>query len=160
MIIESAINTQNSKTIEIFEPNDLKLRPIVGGPKCPTRKLSQLIDILLKLFLKRIKSYIRDSLDFLIKCPRDVDEDSGIATFDVISLYTSIPHEFGLEAVDYFLIKYQEDLHPRFKKDFVLESANFMLTNYMLTFDSEIYLQIRRIAMCTTFAHTYANLTM
>ena len=47
MVIESVMNTQNSEIIEIFEPNDLKLRPIVGGPKCPTRTLSQLIDILL-----------------------------------------------------------------------------------------------------------------
>ena len=30
----------------MFEQNDLKLRPIVGGPKCPLRKLSQLIDLL------------------------------------------------------------------------------------------------------------------
>ena len=45
----------NSEIIEIFELNDLKLRPIVGAPKCPTRKLSQLIDILLKPFLKTSK---------------------------------------------------------------------------------------------------------
>ena len=54
MITKSAINTQNS---EIIEPNDLKLRPIVGCPKYPTRKLSQLIDILLKPFLKHQKLY-------------------------------------------------------------------------------------------------------
>ena len=106
MIIETAIKTQNSKIFEIFEPNDLKLKPVVGGPKCPTRKLCQLIEILLKSFLKQIRSYIRDSLDFLIKCPRDVDEDTEIVTFDVISLYTNIPHEFGPEAIDYFLTKY------------------------------------------------------
>ena len=44
MVIESAISTQNSEIIEIFEPNDLKLRPIVGGPKCPTRKLNKSIN--------------------------------------------------------------------------------------------------------------------
>ena len=110
MVIESAIDTQNSEIIEIFEPNDLKVRPIVGGPKCPTRKLGQLIDILLKPFLKRINSFIRDSLDFLNKYPRDVDENTEIVTFDVISLYTSTSHEFGLEAIDYFLAKYQGDL--------------------------------------------------
>ena len=103
MVLESAINTQNSEIIEMFEPNDLKLRPIVRGPNCPKRKLSQLIEILLKPFLKHIKSLICDSLDFLNKCPRDVDEDTEIVTFDVISLYASIPHEFGLEAIDDFL---------------------------------------------------------
>ena len=30
MIVESTINTQNSEIIEIFEPNDLKLRPVRG----------------------------------------------------------------------------------------------------------------------------------
>ena len=66
VITKSAINTQNSELIENFEPNDLKIRPIVDGSKCPTRKLSQLIDILLKPFLKRIKSFLRNNLDFLI----------------------------------------------------------------------------------------------
>ena len=42
MVIDSAINTQNSEITNIFEPNDPKLRLIVDGPKCPTRKLSQL----------------------------------------------------------------------------------------------------------------------
>ena len=61
------------------------------------------MDELLKLFLKCIKSFIRDSLDFLNKFPRDVDENTEIVVFDVISLYTSILHQFGLEAIDYFL---------------------------------------------------------
>ena len=140
MIIESAINTQNSEIIEIFELNDLKLRPVVGGPKCPTRNIRQLIDVLLKSFLKHIKSFIHNSLDFLMKYPRDVDEDIEIVTFGVISLYTNIPQEFGHECIDYFSTMYQEDLHPRFKKEFVLESANLILKNNTLTFDSEFYL--------------------
>ena len=40
-------------------------------------------------------------------------------TLDVIILYASIPHEFDLEAIYYFLTNYQEDLHPRFKKEFL-----------------------------------------
>ena len=38
-IIEPAINTQKNEVFEIFEPNDLKIRPIVGSPTCLTRKL-------------------------------------------------------------------------------------------------------------------------
>lgn len=159
-LIESAIITQNSEVINIFEPNDLKVRPIVGGPKCPTRRLSKLLDILLKPILKHIKSYIRDSVDFLNKCPREVDENTEIVTFDVVSLYTSIPHDFGLQALDYFLTTYEKDLHPRFKKQFVLESANFVLKNNTMNFDSKFYLQIKGTAMGTIFAPTYANLTM
>ena len=57
-------------------------------------------DKLLKHFLKHIKSFIHDSLHFLSKCPRDVDEDTEIVTFDVFSLYTTILHEFGLEIIN------------------------------------------------------------
>ena len=38
-ILHKAIKEQN-KLITISEPKDLKLRSIVGGPKCPTRRLS------------------------------------------------------------------------------------------------------------------------
>ena len=81
-------------------------------------------------------------------------------TFDVISLYTSILHEFGLEARDYFLTKYQKDLHPRFRKEFVLESTNFVLKNNTLTFDSEFYLKINGTEMDAILAPIYTNLTM
>ena len=64
MVIESAISNQNSEIIEIVEPNDLKLRRIVGRSKGSSRKLSQLIDILLKHFLKLNKSLIYHSLNF------------------------------------------------------------------------------------------------
>ena len=73
---------------------------------------------------------------------------------------TSIPHEFGLEAIDYFLTKYKEDLYSRFRKEFALESANFILKNNMLTFDSKFCLHIKGTAMGTIFTPTYANLTM
>ena len=43
--INEAIQQQNNEYIEIHEPDDLTVRPIVGGPNCPTRPLSQLIDI-------------------------------------------------------------------------------------------------------------------
>ena len=56
------IKEQNSEVVSINEQQDLTVRPIVRGPKCPTRKLSELIDTLLKPFLKHVKSYIRDSI--------------------------------------------------------------------------------------------------
>ena len=50
------------------ESSDLKLRPTVGGPNCPTRKLSNLIDIVLKRFMKEVRRYVRSSTGFLNKC--------------------------------------------------------------------------------------------
>ena len=73
-------------------------------------------------------------------------------------MYISIPHRFGLEAIDQ--CQFQEDLHPRFRKELVLEPANFILQNSTSTFDSEFYLQIKGTAVATNFAPTYANLAM
>ena len=57
---------------------------------------TKLIDILLRRFLKHIKSSIRDILDFLVKSQRGVDKPTEKVTFEVIDLYTTISHEFGL----------------------------------------------------------------
>ena len=65
----------------------MKLKPIVHDPKRTTRKLSQLIGIVIKSLLKHIKNVSHDSLDLLFKCTRDVDEDTKIVRFDVINLY-------------------------------------------------------------------------
>ena len=57
--------------MKIYEPSDLTLQPIVAGPNCPTRRLSNLVNVLLKPFLIHIKSYSKDNLDFLAKCSRE-----------------------------------------------------------------------------------------
>ena len=78
----------------------------------------------------------------------------------MISLHAIIPHEFDLEAIVYFVTKYQEELHPRFKTELILESANFLLKNQTLTFDPKFYWQIKGMAIGIIFAPTYVNLTM
>ena len=115
-LIQNAIKDKQKEYAHIIEPSDLTLRPIVAGPICPTRPLSNLIDILLKTFLLHVKSYVKDNLDFLSKCPRENYEDTLLVTFDVVNLYTNIPHTFGLEALDYWLKNHPESLHARFNK--------------------------------------------
>ena len=46
MVIEEAIHSQNLEVVEVREPRDLKLRPIVSGPNSPTRGLSYFLDTL------------------------------------------------------------------------------------------------------------------
>ena len=75
-------------------------------------------------------------------------------------MYTTICHKVDLEAFDYFLTTYQEDLHPRFRKKFFLELANFILKNNTFIFDSKFYLQTKGVDIGTIFAPNYANLTM
>ena len=67
----------------------------------PNEKTKSINWYTIDILLKHIKNFIRGSLDFLNKCPRDVDVDD----------------EFSLQTIDYFFTKYQEDLHPRFRKN-------------------------------------------
>ena len=59
-IISEQIKIQNKEYITALRPEDLKLRPIVAGPKCPTKRLSTLLDIIIKPMIKHVKSYVRD----------------------------------------------------------------------------------------------------
>ena len=40
-LITNAIKEQNSEVLSMNEPQDLNVRTIVGGPKCPVTKLSE-----------------------------------------------------------------------------------------------------------------------
>ena len=83
----NSVKEQNSEVVNMNEPHDLKVRPIVAGPRCPNRKLSELIDTLLKPFLKHVKSHIRDSIDFLNKFDRNTDGKKLLQLF-MQSAYT------------------------------------------------------------------------
>ena len=50
--------------VEVLEPSDLKLRPIVAGPTCPTRPLRDLLDKILNAFVFHVKSYVRNNRFF------------------------------------------------------------------------------------------------
>ena len=159
-LIQNTIKEQQKEYVHIIDPSDSKLRPIVAGPVCPIRPLSNLINILLKPFLLHVKSHVKDKAVFLSKCARETYEDTSLVTFDVVNLYTNIPHTFRLEALDYSLENHPEILHARFYKEFVSECAKFVLQNNNMKFDNEYYNQIKGTAMGTIFAPTYATLLM
>ena len=98
-IISKAIQEQGSEYISCFQPKYLKLHPIVASHKSPTKRLSNFLDILLKLFLSKIKSYVKGEFDLLKKCKRKLTKNSKLVSFDVTSFCSNIPHELGLQAI-------------------------------------------------------------
>ena len=84
------------------------MRPIVVGPNCFTSRLSNFLDILMKPFLKKIKSFVRDDIDFVEKLPRNTDYKKVLLTLDVTNMYTIIDNELEKEAIKYWLEKYAE----------------------------------------------------
>ena len=138
----------------------LKFRPIVAGCNCSTSRLSEFFDKILKPLTIKIKSYVKDSTDFLNKLPKYVPEDSELITFDVTSLYTSIPHTLGLTALEYWINKCDDMIDERFEKQFIIDAMEIILRNNTFIFDDILYLQICGTAMGTKVAPSYATLTM
>ena len=120
---------QQKEYIELFEPNDLTPRPTVGEPDCPTKPLSEHINIILSLFLIHIRSYVKDNLDFLRKCSFENNDSTVLITFNVSSLYTSTLNKYGIEAVNLWIEKYPQTLHPKFLREAVLEGMKPILEN-------------------------------
>ena len=108
--------------MKIPDVEDLKLRPIIAGPSCQTHRLSNLLDIQLQPLAKHVKIFLRDSTDFLNSLPETVKPESIFVSFDVESLYSNSPHSLGLEAIKHWLQKHPEEIHPRFKHQFILEA--------------------------------------
>ena len=159
-IIQNCCNEHTSEYIEVLDPEDLQLRPIVAGPNCETSHLSNLLDILLKPFIPQVKSFLRDSVDFLNCVPETVPECTQLISFDIVSLYSNIPHELGYEAISFWLDKDPGLIHERFNKNFILEGLKIVLENNNFSFNEMFFNQIKGTAMGTKVAPTYATLVL
>ena len=75
-------------------------RPIVSSCGAPTEGISHFVDYHLAPLVKNVPSYIKDTTDFLNKLQTisSVPPGTLLATLDVKSLYTNIPHSEGIEA--------------------------------------------------------------
>ena len=105
-------------------------------------------------------SYIKDDWAFIKQLPRRLDYDAELFTCDIVSLYTSISHELGIEAIDYWLQQYRHMVPKRFSRDFIIESILFILENNNFYFDGRFYHQLEGTGMGVDFAGNYACLSI
>ena len=159
-IIKREIENNPSEYIEAHQPGDLKMRPIVAGPSCVTSRLSDFLDILLKPYLKHVKSYVRDSVDFLNQLPKEKNEKEVLITLDVTDMYTNIDHNLAKEAREYWLTTHPECLPKNISEEFVLEALSIVLEFNTFTYNGRFYLQIRGMSMGTKSAPSIATLVM
>lgn len=141
-------------------PPNLKFRPIISSSFSPTSHLSAFLDEILKPLVPKLNSYCRDTFHFLELLPASVEENSLFISFDVTSLYTSIPHDLGYEAIKYWVDKYRDDIPEKFSKQFILDSLRVILQNNFFSFEDNIYVQKSGTAMGTKVAPSYASLVM
>ena len=76
-------------------------RPVISNSSFYTENISSFLDFRLKPLVKQVKSFVKDTNDFLKKLSalRDLSNDFLLCTVDVVGLYPSIPHKDGLEAL-------------------------------------------------------------
>ncbi len=134
-------------------------RPIVSSCGAPTERISEFVDHHLKPLVQQTPSYIRDTTDFLQKLSGigSLPPNCILATLDVSSLYTNIPHQEGIQACRDALNR-----RPRQQPstDCLTEMIEQILTLNNFMFDDENYLQNQGTAMGTRMAPSYANLFM
>ncbi|CAJ0922858.1 unnamed protein product [Ranitomeya imitator] len=133
-------------------------RPIVSGRGSLFNKTAIFLDRILRPFAISARSYVKDTNDFLDKIEDvNVTETTVLASFDVVSLYTSIEHEKGLDAVSCMLSG--SDVAPECAQ-LVLTLLEFVLRRNFFLFGDDFFLQLRGTAMGSNVAPTYANIFM
>ena len=108
--------------------------------------------------LKKIKSYIKDTNDFLRKLDAipSLPEDIILCTIDVVGLYPNIPHEDGLVAM-------REALDTREDKSFNRLSywiSGMRFAKNILEHNTSFYKQLRVTAIGAKMAPPYAIIFM
>ena len=132
-------------------------RPIVSSNSHPTERLSHFVDYHLQPLVHKLPSFVKDTNDFLNKLLTigNLPANSLLATLDVSSLYTNIPHNEGINACDHFL---RSSSHNTIPTGTLCDLIRMILTMNNFSFNDNHYLQIHGTAMGTKMAPSYANL--
>lgn len=109
--------------------------------------------------MKSIPSYLKDTRDTINLLQQvSYSDDLLFATADVAALYTCIPHDLGLSAVEFYLSK-SDDI-PRIQHEYIMEYLSFATKHNCFWFSNQFYLQQKGVAMGAKFATSLANLFM
>ena len=134
-------------------------RPIVSACDGPTENLSAYLDSFIKPLAQRVKSYVKDTNDFLLKLTDlgSIPPEAFLVTIDVTALYTNIPHRDAILAV-------KEELETRTNKNpltwVLLRILHLILTKTAFRFYDYMYEQISGTTMGTICAPSMAIIFM
>ena len=117
-------------------------RPVISSVNCHTSRISEFVDYYLQPEVKKLKSYVKGTMDFIKKIEAI---DHYLVSLDVRSLYTNIPHKEGIEAVKQKLTKSK----PGISIKVVLTFLKLILTLNNFVFNGINYLQKKGCAMGT-----------
>ena len=134
-------------------------RPVISNCNYYTKNISTFLEFHQQPLAQSVKSYIKDTNDFLKKIPDlpPLPDGSIMCTIDVVGLYPNIPHDEGLKAI-------RTALNTRFDKsvstDSLVDLAECVLKNNVFEHNARIFRQKRGTAIGTKMAPPYAILFM
>lgn len=145
--------------MKVHKPNHPG-RPIISGIGTNTENISDFIDEQIKSTAASAPSYVKDSSHFL-NLINDIQIDfrairTLLVTLDVVSLYTNIPHDEGIEAV----LNNVDDKELTVSKNVLNIFMHLALELNNFTFMNDHYLQVHGAAMGSRFSPSYANIYM
>ena len=81
--------------------HDVQGRPVFSNCSYYTKNIFSFLDFHLETLAGEVKSYIKDTNDFLKKLRSlpNLPGDITLCTVDVVGLYPNIPHDEGLSAL-------------------------------------------------------------
>ncbi len=134
------------------------LRPIISYKSNPTNGLCVLLDLIIRPFVEKSPSYIKDSQHFMQKnLNKKFPENANLFTFDVVSLYTNIKQEKCLDILsDFFKDKLEPDLGITISGFRII--LKLTLENNYFIFNDVFYHQIKGIAMGSIAGPSIANI--
>lgn len=136
---------------KIHKPQ-LAPRPIVSNANGVLLGLSKWLDYQLQPLLKASASYLKNSDQLLTDLAAlQVTPHDQILTFDVVSLYTSIP-------IDYALETFARILNDHHWKTAILEGLHLILRFNYFQFGDTMWHQVTGTAMGTPVAPAFASL--
>ena len=143
-------------------PNEMPPgRPIVSAIACPTEKISQFLDSLFQPIVNKLPTYVKDTTHALHIIDNINSNNQTpptlLFTMDVKALYTSIPHDDGLKAIQHF---FTLDPHPDIPVHSIVRLTELVLTLNSFEFNGNYFDQISGVAMGTKMGPSYANLFM
>ncbi|BHF74009.1 hypothetical protein SprV_0401709300 [Sparganum proliferum] len=131
---------------KIHKP-DAPLRPIVYLRGTPTSNLAKWLFRRLNCLTSGSDTTVRSAVHFLERLQGlHLNADEVMVSFDVTSLFTSIPQSLAIETVGDLLRSQYDDETSRLKRGHLIQMLNFCLITYF-SFEGTVYEQIKGTPM-------------
>ncbi len=135
------------------------LRPIVSFCSSPTYELSKYLAKILKPLTEQSNHRLVNSETFITRMKNtQISEDHELVSFDVKSVFTSIPLELAIDSVKEALANYSDDLP--IPKDEVIDLLILCLESTFFQYDENFFQQLHGTAMGSPVSVVVAEIVM